>query len=241
VPQLESTTHSCTRACADYVNNQTEQLTLFVTALELAAENGGPPAGVAGEITADGDPHGSFRSWFDRQMAETLLTRAVDGFLTYLADLLAMVYEANPNALPREANIPVSLALDLDNRDALVRELAGRRVRALSRNSIDALNLPFKALHFPLFRSKEERNAIERVIAQRDLLVNSRGIVDHTYLRRVPNSKTPAGEPLIQKRSQAVDDTVMLVEAAVRVDRIAAESWDFETVEIQMGPSRVQR
>jgi hypothetical protein len=236
MPKVDSVTYSGTRACADYLNDQTERLRLFVTALELATETDGLPDRVAG----DGDGHVSFRSWFDRQMGETLLTRAVDGYLTYLADLLAMVYAANPNALPREANIPVSLALEMGDRDALVRELAGRRVRRLARKSVDALNRPFEALQFPLYRTKGERNAIERAIAQRDLLVHSRGIVDPAYLRRVPNSETPLGEQLVLRRSRAVDDAVMLLETAVRVDQIAVDRWDFDTVEIQMGSSRVE-
>jgi hypothetical protein len=219
--RLDSVAYLGTNACANYVNDQRERLTWFVTALELAGEED--------DLT--------FRSWFDRQIAETLLTRSVDGFLTYLAELLAMVYAANPNALPREANIPVSLALELDDRDALVRELAGRRVRRLSRKSIDALNRPFEALHFPLYRSNDERKALERAIAERDLFVHSRGIVDPAYLRRVPSSKISMGEQLMLKRSWAVDDSVMLVETAVRVDQAAVERWGFDTVGIQLGSS----
>jgi hypothetical protein len=237
MPRGDSAIHLGTPACADYVNDETERLMLFVTALELAGNNNGLPGGVAEEITGEPVPHGTFRGWFDRQIAETVLTRTVDGFLTYLADLLAMVYEANPNALPASANIPVSLALELDDRDALVRELAGRRIRRQSRQGIDALNRPFKALSFPLFRTERERKVIERAIAQRDLIVHSRGIVDRAYLRRVPGSKTRLGEPLALKRSWVVDDSVMLVETAVRVDEAAAERWGFDTVEIHMGSS----
>jgi len=238
MPNPESVAYSGSRACADYVNDQTEQLTLFVTALELAMENDGLPDAAAARIDGNPDPHVSFRSWFDRQMAETLLTRAVDGFLTYLADVLAMVYEANPNALPTEANIPVSLALELDDRDALVRELAGRRVRRLSRKGIDALNRPFRALGFPLYRSEGERKSIERAIARRDLIVHSRGIVDRAYLRRVPGSnKAALGAPLPLRSSWAVDDSLMLVETAVRVDQAVVERWGFETVEIRVGSS----
>ena len=166
---------------------------MFVAALELAEEQVEPPEAVAEELAGAADPLVSFRDWFDRQIAETLLTRAVDGFLTYLGDLLALVYEANPNALPGDANIPVSLAPELENRGPLVREMAGRRVRNLSRKSIEALNRPFHVLRFPLYRSALERDTISRIIAQRDLIVHSRGIVDRTYRRRVAGSRTPMG------------------------------------------------
>lgn len=229
--RVASSRYSGTRACADYVNDQTERLMTFVTALELARESDG----LVEEIAAEHDGHGTYRGWFDRQIAESLLTGAVDGFLTYLADLLAMVYEANPSALPDEANIPVSLALEMDDRDALVRELAGRRVRGLSRKNIDALNRPFQALESPLYRSEDERNALERAVAQRDLFAHSRGVVDHAYLRRVPDSETSLGEPLELRRSSAVDASVLLVETAVRVDQAAAGKWDFDTVDIRVG------
>ena len=238
MPQLGTSVYLGTQACADYVNDQAERLTLFATALELAGEFEDFPPGFE---TADGDdPDVSFRNWFDRQMAEMLMTRAVDGFLTYLADLLAMVYEANPNALPAEANIPVSLALELDDRDALVRELAGRRVRRLSRKSVDALNRPFKALRFPLYRSEGERMRLERAIARRDLFVHCRGIVDRAYLRRVPDSRAQVGERLELKRSSAVDDAVMLAETAVRVDQAAVQGWEFDTVEIRLGSAELE-
>src|SRR3954447_4288666 len=208
-------------ACAEYVNDEAERLTLFVNALELATEK-----------------DASFRSWFDRQIAETLLTRAVDGFLIYLAEILAMVYEANPQALPPEASIPGALALELDDRDALARELAGRRVRALSRKGVNALNKPFAALDSPLFSSREERRAIERTLAQRDLIVHNRGIVDAAYRDRVRASRTPIGKPLPLGRLSVGDDSVMLVGAAVRVDRAAVQRWGFDTVEIRVGSSR---
>jgi hypothetical protein len=220
----DSSAYLGTRACADYVNDEVERLTLFVSALELATEN-----------------DASFRSWFDHQIAETLLTRAVDGYLVYLGELLAMVYEANPNALPPEASIPGTLALELDDRDALARELAGRRVRALSRKGIHALNKPFAALHFPLFDSREERRAIERTLAQRDLIVHNRGIVDAAYRDRVRESRTPIGEPLPLGRLAVVDDSVMLVEAAVRVDRAAVQRWEFGSVEIRIGSGTAAR
>jgi hypothetical protein len=220
--QLDPSIHFGTRACADYVSDEAERLELFVSALELAQEN-----------------DDSFRGWFDRQIAENLLTRSVDGFLGYLAELLAMVYESNPDALPAEASIPVSLALELDDRDALARELAGRRVRALSRKGADSLNKPFASLGFPLYRSDAERRAIEGAIALRDLIVHSRGVVDRAYLRRVPECRTEIGEPLPIRRSAAVDDSVMLVEAAVRVDQAAVQGWRFDTVEIHLGGSEL--
>ena len=226
-----------TQACADYVTDGSDRLRLFVTALELAEDTEHPPAAMAEALDGDPEPLVTFRNRFDRQAAETLLTRAVDGFLTYLGELLASVYEANPNALPGEANIPVSLAPELENRRPLVRELAGRRVRNLSRKGIDALNKPFRVLRFPLYRSEAERSAIGRVIAKRDLIVHSRGIVDRAYRRRVPGSRTPMGESLPLTRSGAVDDALMLMETAVRVDRLAVTRWGFDTVEILLGSS----
>lgn len=237
MPQLDLVTYSGTRACADYVDDASERLRMFVAALELAEDQVQPPDAVAEKFAENLDPLVSFRDWFDRQIAETLLTRAVDGFLTYLGDLLALVYEANPNALPGDANIPVSLAPELESRGPLVREMAGRRVRNLSRKGIDALNRPFHVLRFPLCRSAEERNAIGRIIAQRDLIVHSRGVVDRTYGRRVPDSQTPMGEPLPLTRSEAVDDALLLMETAVRMDRAAVERWGFDTAEIHLGPS----
>ncbi len=224
-----------TQACADYVKDETEGLMLFVTALEFAEGNDRVPPVVAAQIAKEPDPRISFRAWFDRQIAETLLTRTAEGFLAYLAGLLALVYEANPNALPREMNIPASLALELEDRGALTRELAGRRIRTLARKGIGALNRPFEALHFPLYRSTKERASIGRALAQRDLIVHSRGIVDRAYLRKVPGSRTPWGEPLPLTRSEAVDDSVMLMETAIRVDRAAVEGWKFDTVPIRAG------
>jgi hypothetical protein len=220
MPDAGSSSYFGTRACADYVNDVTDRLTVFVTTLEMAGED-----------------DTTFRGWFDRQVAESLLTGTVDGFLTYLADLLAMVYETSPNALPAEANIPVSLALELDDRVALARELAGRRVRHLARQGIDALKKPFNSMQFPLVRSAEEGEAIERALAQRELVIHSRGIVDRAYLRRVPDARATLGEELEVGRREAVEDVLELVEAAIRVDQAAVEQWGFDTVEILLGAS----
>jgi hypothetical protein len=220
MPQLPSPKPAVTRAYADYVDDQTERLEVFVAALELAE-----------------DQEASFRAWFDRQAAETLLTRSVDGFLSYLGEILALVYEANPDALPSDAGIPVTLAPELQNRGAVVREMTARRVRNLSRKGIESLNRPFKILGFPLCRSEGERRELGRVVAQRDLIVHSRGVVDRSFRRRVPGSTTPIGETLPLSRSGAVEDSLLLTGVAGDIDRAAMERWNFDPVEPSVGSS----
>jgi hypothetical protein len=232
---VETSTYQGTRACADYVRDIAGRLRFFVTALELAEDEERLPAEAMEGLAEDPDSFVDFRGWYDRQVAETLLTRAADGFLAYLGEILALVYEANPNALPGEANIPVSLGPERQNRGTLVRELAARRVRNLSRKGFDALNQPFRVLRFPLYRTGAERDAIARVLAQRDLIVHSRGVVDRAYRRRVPGSRTPIGVPLALTRTGAVDDALMLMRTAVRVDRAVIRAWGFDTTEIRLG------
>jgi hypothetical protein len=134
---------------------------------------------------------------------EMAYCRAVDNFLAYVSSLLAEVFSTRPETLHSAGSIPVSLVLEHATRDDLVRALAEQHVDRLGYLGLRKLRDDLKGkLGFDLFPEAFD-NAVE-IVEIRNLIVHNRGVVNRTFLKRVPWSNAQLGDAL----TFGVDDAV---------------------------------
>jgi hypothetical protein len=122
--------------------------------------------------------------------------RGVDNFLTFLSELLALLFRERPETLrSSEQQVKVAFVLQHNSMEELTEALGERRVEQLAyagmRELADRLD---DQLGFQLFETEDElRRAIEFIEA-RNLIVHNRGIVNRTYISRVPWKRAELGE-----------------------------------------------
>jgi hypothetical protein len=122
-------------------------------------------------------------------IVDLVLCRAVDNYLAYIGDLLALVYATTP----------------------------GRKTPSkLSHSGISQKHEYLKAqLKFPLFETEADLERAGRIVETRNLFTHNRGIISPRFLGKVPGFKGTAGEP-IQLPLEGVGDDLTFLQGSVR-------------------------
>ena len=143
------------------------------------------------ELQSRVDHNGEVRS-------ELIVTRYVDNYLVYLADLLSLILcempkevqvdlvqslEALSENLKGGLSIKFEEVLTFKSIDELIRWMAEKKVQSLSREGFFSMARYFKTvLNLDLVSDAKRTKELVRAISTRNLLVHKRGIIDSKYI-----------------------------------------------------------
>lgn len=120
--------------------------------------------------------------------SEMALCRVVDNYLTYVTDLLGLIFAARPETLKSSESVTLEFVLTYPTTPQLIRAIVRKKVDQLSYQGMkDLMDFCSKRLQFPLLKSQEDIAKAVKLIETRNIIVHNRGIVNETFLRRVPD------------------------------------------------------
>jgi hypothetical protein len=127
-----------------------------------------------------------------RSYREVLLqmtfSRGADNYLTYVAELLALIFISRPETLRSSETMRLDFVLGHSSFEDLIDALAERRVERLSYQSMrDLASDLSEKLDFGLYSSTEELDRIVRIVETRNLTVHNRAVVNRRYLQKLPD------------------------------------------------------
>jgi hypothetical protein len=161
-------------------------------------------------------------------MQEVLLTRGADSYLTYVSELLALVFKTRPETLRSKEQVRIDFVLGFDTMEELQEAIAERRVERLAYRGMKELSEWVETtLGFTLAPDKKTLKAIERVVEQRNLITHHRGVIDHRYVRRLGDADGEVGTVLNLGESPA-DAILTTAQAVADADSRAAAKWGLE-------------
>jgi hypothetical protein len=138
---------------------------------------------------------GTMRTHFSQLFTDMVLQRSVDNFLTYVVELVALIYTTRPEALRSAETVKVEEVLEYGTYDELIGFLVERKVDRLAYQSMRDLSGELgQSLNFPLFEGEDALREAERIVEIRNLIVHNRTVVNPKFLRRVPGSRYREGE-----------------------------------------------
>jgi hypothetical protein len=181
---------------------------------------------------------------FRRLMTEMVLCRNTDNFLTYISQLLALVFRTRPETLRSKGTEKLDFILQYTSMDDLVAAIAEKRVNDLSYKGIDDLAEYLQdQIGFVLFDSSENSDRAKYLIEVRNLLVHNRGIVNQIFLSRLRSYSRHElgnlGEPVSLDSDFIFDAAEMLIKSAFDIDARAAAKWNLPVQEpVPTGDSR---
>ena len=113
---------------------------------------------------------------------QVVLWRAVDNFLTYNAQILALVFRTHPATLKSKETERLDQILQYTSMNELIAALADKRVNELSYKGIHDLERYLsEKIGFDLFSDEETRGNIWFLVEARNLVVHNRGIVNTLF------------------------------------------------------------
>jgi hypothetical protein len=163
---------------------------------------------------------------FDRFVMEMMLVRGIDNFLTYVSQLLALIFIERPETLKSSETVKLEEILQHETMDDLIKRLAERRVERLSYQGMRDLQKDLSdKLGFEIFSSSEALTRAVDVIEIRNLLVHNRGFVNQIFQTRTSDSSTKIGSPLELSLHRLISDLDFLAHAVLDMDERAASKF----------------
>jgi hypothetical protein len=231
----------CSLSLATYARTSFGLLRFAVFVEELA-ELHDRADGLFDEIEKLVNGHGDLRSQKEavaqQQLEENrplfnqmLLSRSVDNFLTFLADLLFQVFKAKPQLLRSNEAEKLDFVLQFSDMEQLIDALVEKKVIELSHKSLTELQKYFDTRLGVELAQATEFEALSNLVEKRNLIVHRRGIMDKAFIRKTQGSDGDVGSSLTITNEHIKDSLVLLLRAASRLDRLVRAKFDIESTE----------
>jgi hypothetical protein len=160
---------------------------------------------------------------FARFVMEMMVVRGADNFLTYVSEILALVFTSRPETLKSGETVKLEEILQHTTMDDLVKRLAERRVERLSYQGMKDLQKDLaEKLNFEIFPSSELLSRAVRIIEIRNLLVHNRGFVNRTFLTRTGDSSLTIGTPFKLSPHTVISELDFIARSVLDIDERAA-------------------
>ncbi|HZS45957.1 MAG TPA: hypothetical protein VFC63_12710 [Blastocatellia bacterium] len=156
------------------------------------------------KIEARDDGQGFLKGFAQRKLfedlpmlCEMLACRHVDNYLSYISEILTLIYRDRPERLRSNEQVTHEWVLKHNTMDELIAALVEKTVLNLSFNGMyDLWRDIKKKLNFNLFETEDEYKFATEIVEIRNLVVHNRGIVNRVFLSRSRNSKLELGHKI---------------------------------------------
>lgn len=177
---------------------------------------------------------------YDGLISEVIICRVVDNFLTFISDLLALIYKYRPEMLKCSEQERLDFILQFDSMDELRMAIAEKRVERLAYLGLRDLSDYLKTnMSFELFLSIESLNRAALLIEYRNLYVHNRGVVSQTSVRRFPELKKSFGKRITIDHTEVRPLRQFLENAVFCIDERAIKKFSLPSEPIPEPPSNL--
>lgn len=162
------------------------------------------------------------------------VTDSVDNFLSYLADVAALIMKHRPETLRTQAEVPVADVLAHPSMEEFIEWLAEREVSRLTMRGLpDVAEYFLKRFGLPVGKTEEQIQLLRSATLVRNLNTHRRGIVDRRFMDAIatyPVDSGTLGEPWEVPSEYAQGVMLASLDAAAHIDRLVIEKFALSTL-----------
>jgi hypothetical protein len=164
-------------------------------------------------------------------LGEMLFCRGVNSFLTYLADLMTLIYEKYPKKLPSDKKATYQFCIEHHLAGDLISALAEETVIERTHQSFAALAKYFEEkLDLALFTQDTDLANGGLCVDIRNLVTHNRGIVNRFIIQRNPRFAGDLGKRVVLGEEERRDMLNTLGYCARQLDLRAIKKFELETI-----------
>lgn len=165
----------------------------------------------------------------DSFLCSMILTRIVDNFLTYLTEVLEVIFRCQPNLLRgSDDGYKLEFILGHTTMDDLLASIAESKVESLSRQSMKNLAEYFKkTLNVEVFRNQDELRDGVKLNEVRNLIVHQRGVVSKRFATKYPDLGAEPGDIIGVDKELAFAAMDLFRLAVMNTDINASQRYKF--------------
>jgi hypothetical protein len=160
-------------------------------------------------------------------VAQMQLTRSADNFVSYISELLTLIFRTKPETLRSdESMMKLSDILRYGSMDELVSAIAEHRVNELAYMGLrDLTTFLAKRIGFELFPDRDRMATAVKFIELRNLIVHNRGVVNRLFASKLPEYAPYLGTPLRVSMVQVAQHQSFLLAAVTDIDERASNKF----------------
>ena len=163
---------------------------------------------------------------------EMVFCRGVNSFLTYLADLMTLIYEKYPKKLPSNKQTTYGFCIEHHMAGDLMSALAEATVMELTHQNLDALAKYFKRnLDLVLFTKDTDAANAALCVDIRNIITHNRGIVNRFFIQRNRRFANDLGKCVVVGEKDMREMLGTLGYCARQLDVRAINKFGLETIE----------
>jgi hypothetical protein len=173
-------------------------------------------------------------------LGETVFCRGVNSFLTYLADLMTLIYKKYPKKLPSNKQTTYRFCIEHHMAGDLISALAEETVMSLTHHSFDDLAKDFeKDLDLVLFTMDAHSATAMLCVDIRNVITHNRGIVNRFFIQRNPRFAEDLGKCVVLSEQERREMLSTLGYCARQLDLRAIKKFGLETIEPEFKESAI--
>jgi hypothetical protein len=152
---------------------------------------------------------------------EMIFCQGVNSFLTYLADLMTLIYEKYPQKLPSKKQTTYGFCVEHHLAGDLISALAEETVLELTHQHLDALVKYFEEkLDLVLFTKKTDAENAALCVDIRNIVTHNRGVINRFFIRRNPRFADDLGKRVVLTKDEAGNS---LMSSAMALGKLICE------------------
>jgi hypothetical protein len=152
-------------------------------------------------------------------IAQISLSRAVDGFLTYLSELLALIFLTKPEMLKSKETVTIEEVLQYETMDSLVKHIAEKKIHDLSYKGMRELAAYLsKEFGFALFEEDKDQKETVRLVELRNIIAHNRAVANSLFLSRLPDFPAKPGENIAFEFTGVIENVLFLMRVVADID-----------------------
>ena len=165
-------------------------------------------------------------------LGEMLFCRDVNSFLTYLADLITLIYEKYPKKLPSNKQATYRFCIEHHLAGDLIPALAEETVMELTHQNFDDLAKFFdKKLDLVLFTKDVDLENARLCQDIRNVITHNRGIVNRFFIQRNQRFANDLGKRIVLGEEERREMLGTLGYCARQLDLRAIKKFGLKTIE----------
>src|SRR5579863_969352 len=167
-------------------------------------------------------------------LEEMLFCRGVNSFLTYLADLVTLIYEKYPKMLQSDKQMTYQFGIEHHLAGDLIPALAEKTVMQLTHQGLDVLEKYFeKKLKLVLFTNETDLAKAALSVDIRNVITHNRGFINRLFIQRNPQFAQDLGKRVVLDEQERREMLSTLGYRARQLDLRAIKQFKLETVASQ--------
>jgi hypothetical protein len=166
----------------------------------------------------------------DDFLAQMILSRGVDVFLTYVSELLEAIFQYRPEMLKMSGEISVAEVLKHERMEEFAKELIERRVHSLSYKGLADLDSHLlKTTGLQLFENAAILERMVTLVEIRNIIAHNYGVVNKIFCAHVPGYESQLGKGIVLDRKQTVSELRLIKKCVQDLDDRAVAKFSLPT------------